>query len=299
MTAEKKKDNQDAVRLGVSIVVPCYNEENAVRETAEELVKTMEESDWNFEILMINDGSKDKTGEILDSLDLPIRVLHNDPNLGYGGTLKRGFREATHETIVITDADGTYPNKDIPKLLEFSRNHDMVVGARTGSNVKVPLIRRPAKWFITKLASYLAEYPIPDLNSGLRIMKKPVLDRFAGILPEGFSLTTTITLAMLTTGYLVKFEPIDYFHRVGQSSIRPIRDTLKFMQLIVRTVMYFRPLKVFVPASLTFLAAAIGILVYSLFFTDQVMDVAVMTMFICSVQSMGIGLLADLIDKRR
>lgn len=299
MTAEKKKESPKESKGGVSIVVPCYNEENAVRETAEELVATMKESGWDFEILMINDGSKDKTGEILDSLDLPIRVLHNDPNLGYGGTLKRGFREASHEIIVITDADGTYPNKEIPMLLGYIGNHDMVVGARTGSNVKVPLIRRPAKWFITKLASYLAAYPIPDLNSGLRVMKKPILDRFGGILPEGFSLTTTITLAMLTTGYLVKFKPIDYFHRVGQSSIRPIRDTLKFMQLIVRTVMYFRPLKVFVPASLTFFAASIGILIYSLVFTNQVMDVAVMTMFICSVQAMGIGLLADLIDKRR
>ena len=200
MKEQNKKETPLVPKNGVSIVVPCYNEENAVRETAEDLVQTMAGSGWDHEILMINDGSSDKTGKILDALDLPIRVLHNDPNLGYGGTLKRGFREASHEIIVITDADGTYPNKDIPSLLEHIHQYDMVVGARTGVNVKVPLIRRPAKWFITKLASYLAGYPIPDLNSGLRIMKKPVLERFAGILPEGFSLTTTITLAMLTTG---------------------------------------------------------------------------------------------------
>jgi glycosyltransferase involved in cell wall biosynthesis len=282
----------------VSILVPCYNEEHAVREIAEELVETMKSSNWDFEILMINDGSRDRTGEILDSLDLPIRVLHNDLNLGYGGTLKLGFRKAAHEIIVITDADGTYPNKDIPKLLDDISNYDMVVGSRTGVNVKIPLVRRPAKWFLTKLASYLAEYPIPDLNSGFRVMKKSVLKRFVSILPEGFSLTTTITLAMLTTGHLVKFVPIDYFHRVGQSSIRPIRDTLKFIQLVIRTVLYFRPLKVFVPISLLFILGATGILFYSLFLMDQVMDVAVMTLFICSVQSMSIGLLADLIDKR-
>jgi glycosyltransferase involved in cell wall biosynthesis len=299
MNGKNDKGTPKETKNSVSIIVPCYNEENAVRETAEELVRTMTESGWDFEILMINDGSSDKTGEILDALEPQIRVLHNDPNLGYGGTLKRGFRDASHEIILITDADGTYPNKDIPSLLEHIHQYDMVVGARTGANVKIPLVRRPAKWFITKLASYLAEYPIPDLNSGLRIMKKPILERFGGILPEGFSLTTTITLAMLTTGYLVKFVPINYFHRVGQSSIRPVRDTLKFIQLIVRTVMYFRPLKVFAPASLAFLVAAIGILTYSLLFSDNVMDIAVMTMFICSVQSMGIGLLADLIDKRR
>ena len=298
MTVEKKNSKEDFAK-GVSIVVPCYNEEKVVKTTAEDLVNTMKMSGWNFEIIMVNDGSKDNTGEILDSLNLPVIVLHNDPNLGYGGSLKRGFRYSNYDIVIITDADGTYPNEDIPKLLEHIAENDMVVGARIGSHVKIPLIRRPAKWVITKLASYLAGYQIPDLNSGLRVMRKSVLEKFAGILPEGFSLTTTITLAMLTTGHQVKFVPIDYFHRVGQSSIRPIRDTLKFVQLIVRTVMYFRPLKVFFPLSLIFLSASVFILTYSFFFTEKVMDVAVMTMFICSVQSLVTGLLADLIDKKR
>ena len=118
----------------------------------------------------------------------------------------------------------------------------MVVGARLGAQAKIPLIRKPAKWFITRLASYLANFNIPDLNSGLRLMKKEIVQRFINILPAGFSFTTTITLAMLTNDYVVSYIAIDYHTRTGKSKIKPIRDTVKFIQLIVRTVMYFNPL---------------------------------------------------------
>lgn len=282
----------------VSIVVPCYNEVNEVENTVQQLTNVMKNHEGETEIIMVNDCSTDGTGDVLNGLSDKITVINNDRNLGYGGSLKRGFRKAKFDTIVITDADGTYPNDRIPELVSMMDESDMVVGARVGKNVKIPLIRRPAKWFITLLAIYLSGVKIPDLNSGLRVMKKDIINRFMNIFPNGFSFTTTITLAMLTNNYAVKFEPISYFSRVGQSSIRPIHDTINFIQLIFRTVMYFKPLKVFLPFAFIFLFASISVLVYSLVFMDRVMDVTVMSLFVCSVQCFTIGLLADLVVKK-
>ena len=174
----------------------------------------------------------------------------------------------------------------------------MVVGARVGSKVKIPLIRKPAKWFITKLASYLTGTKIPDLNSGLRVMKKEVVEKYIRILPDGFSFTSTITLAMLTNGYSVKYVPIDYFRRYGKSKIKPIQDTLNFIQLIIRTVLYFNPLKVFVPLSLFLVLLAFLVLLGSWVLTGKVMDVTFGVVLMTAVMVMTIGMLADLIDKR-
>ena len=125
----------------------------------------------------------------------------------------------------------------------------MAVGARTGDHVKIPFVRRPAKWLLKKLAEYLSGRQIPDLNSGLRVFRRELAERFFGIFPDGFSFTTTITLAALTGGYRVQFLPINYYKRVGQSTIKPIRDFTGFLLLIIRLIVYFKPLNVFLPVS--------------------------------------------------
>jgi hypothetical protein len=162
----------------------------------------------------------------------------------------------------------------------------------------MPLVRRPAKWVLTELANYLASARIPDLNSGLRVMRKSALMRFMKILPQGFSFTTTITLAMLSNDYRVRFEPIDYHPRTGKSKIRPISDTLNFLTIIVRTIMYFNPLKIFIPISVSLFLLGVAVLIYSAFVLDRVMDVTVIVLISLSIQVAVIGLLADLIDKR-
>lgn len=224
-------------------------------------------------------------------------------NRGYGAALKTGARLAKFDLIAITDADGTYPNEKLPELLAAMGDADMIVGARTGKNVNVPLARRPAKWMITRLAIYLTGFHIPDLNSGLRIARRSLWEKFEYLFPDGFSLTTTITLAALTNRKKVKYVPIDYHHRVGNSKIRPIRHTIEFTQLIVRTVLYFNPLKVFVPVSLALFAASFivgcGTWIMSRVFGEgQFMDVTTSLLFITAVQLLAIGALGDLISKR-
>jgi len=285
---------------GVTAIIPCFNEEACILNTIEQVRASLTATGRPFEIIVVDDGSKDDTPARLEeaSAERDVRVVRNEINRGYGFSLKRAVGESAHDIIVITDADGTYPNERIEELVAGIEQVDMVVGARTGSKVHVPLLRRPAKWTLTRLASYLAGTRIPDLNSGLRVMRKPLIKRFQSLLPDGFSFTTTITLALLTHGYKVEFVPIDYAKRVGRSSIRPIRDTLNFISLIVRTVMYFKPLKVFGPASAILLGLAALLAVVTRFVFGTLADVSVLVIAMASLQVLGIGLLADLIDKR-
>lgn len=175
----------------------------------------------------------------------------------------------------------------------------MVAGARTKPTAQIPLIRKPAKWMLNQLANYLTGIKIPDLNSGLRLIKKDTLNKFAHLLPNGFSLTTTITLALLTNGFPVKYLPIDYYRREGKSKFRPIKDTLNYFQLIIRTILYFEPLKIFLPAALALFLLSLAVLFYSYFFTPKVMDVTTIILFISAIQILSIGMLADLVVKSK
>ncbi len=275
-----------------TIVVPAYNEEKGIREVLVELGKL----DPRLEVLVVDDGSTDRTSEIV--AESGFRVIRHQMNRGYGAALKTGIRAAKSDRIVITDADGTYPNERIPELVEKLDEYHMVVGARVGQNVHIPLIRRPAKKALNLLANYLSETKIPDLNSGLRVFRKEDVQRFFDILPSGFSFTTTITLSMHVNDLFVLYVPIDYHERKGSSKIRPIHDTLNFIALIVRTVLYFRPLKIFLPLAGFLFLLAIGVLGYSWYFTPKIMDASVSIILMSAFQMAAIGLLADLIDKR-
>ncbi len=285
----------------ISIIIPVYNEKNGLLPTINELVDCLHNLQDPYEIILVDDGSNDGTRELMDSFSEPnlIKIQHRT-NRGYGAALKSGIEQANGCTIVITDADGTYPNVCIPDMVKIyqEENHDMVVGARINNKNGIPLIRRPAKWFITWLASYLTNIKIPDLNSGLRVMNKDVVQKYQKLLPNGFSFTSTISLIMLTNGFSVKYIPIDYFKREGKSKIRPIQDTLLFLQLIVRTVMYFNPLKIFIPLSMILFILSFLVIIFSWLFLDQVMDVTFGIITMTAVNVLTIGMIADLIDKR-
>ncbi len=198
----------------------------------------------------MDDGSKDDTTE--KAKKAGARVLRHVKNRGYGAALKTGIKAAKNEILVITDADGTYPSTMIPVLLEKIDNADMVVGSRTGKNVHIPLIRRPAKWILRKLAAYITGENIPDLNSGLRCFRKKAIMQYLPILSDKFSFTTTSTVAMLSDNFRVIYTPIDYLPRVGKSKIVPW-DFVNFMTLVVRLSMLFNPLRIFLPVASLFI----------------------------------------------
>ena len=283
---------------GITVVIPAFNEQGSIGRTIEEIKEILLKINLDSEIIVIDDCSNDDTLKMLKNSS--VKYFCHEYNQGYGASLKTGIKHARYETVIITDADGTYPNNRIPDLVKHMEagGYDMVVGSRTGEKVKVPLLRRIPKWILNKLANYLANTKIPDINSGLRIMKKAHIKRFDNILPDGFSFTTTITLAMLTNNMRVHYIPINYYRRIGKSKIRPFYDTLNFLQLIIRTILYFNPLKVFIPFSGMLIILAVFILLMSRFFLGRAMDVTFGTIMMTAVIVLAIGLLADLIDKR-
>jgi glycosyltransferase involved in cell wall biosynthesis len=280
-----------------SVIIPTYNEREGIPQVIESLQSLRKQHGNQWEIIIVDDGSTDGTPELIKNLQDVVLVRHPF-NRGYGAAIKTGIRHAQYNTLIISDADGTYPLHDIPRLLAQLSKSDMAVGARGNNDSNIPLARRPAKWMLNKLANYLTGIKIPDLNSGFRAMKKDVVMKFIHLLPDGFSFTTTITLAMLTNDYAVEFIPIEYKMRSGRSKIRPIRDTLNFLQLIIRTVLYFDPLKIFLPMSAFFFIASIAVLILSYLFTPKIMDITTVILFISGVQILAIGMIADLIDKR-
>src|SRR6056297_845789 len=292
----------------LSIVIPAYNEEGGIVGTIEAITGVMEPAETSYELVIVNDGSSDATGKEIQKYlsnhpDVAGRIslVEHKHNRGYGASLKTGIRAAKNEAICITDADGTCPKHRIPELFGIfnEKNYDMVVGKR--SFKKLPTLTKPAKWFITSLANFLVEDRIPDINSGLRIFRRSIAVEFFPIICDGFSFTTTITLVMFSNGYQVHYEPIEYFKRKGKSKIKPFRDTINFIQLIIRTVAYFNPLKVFVPVSLLLFLVSIALFVIArmgILFAETPND-TITILFVGGIQILATGMLADMIAKKK
>jgi glycosyltransferase involved in cell wall biosynthesis len=283
---------------GASIVIPVYNEERGLAPLLVKINEVLSAGDLPWEVILVDDGSTDKSGDV--ARQAGVILLHHQSNRGYGAALKTGIRHARYDIIVIIDGDGTYPPENIPQLLTTfqSNQFDMVVGTRIGGQVAMSFVRRCAKWAITSLAEFIAHQPIPDLNSGMRVFSRNTALRFLDLLPDGFSFTTTITLGMLSNGYLVEYSPIDYHARIGRSKIRPVQDTLSFVFLILRIALYFSPLKIFLPLSGIFLL--IGILwgLFTKIVLGQLADVSTSIVATFALEIALLGFLAELINKR-
>lgn len=280
----------------ISVVIPAYNEGKGIANTLSELKAMLAEHDIDAEIIIVDDGSTDDTSEI--ALKSGARVLRHFSNRGYGASLKTGIPAACHRIVVMTDADGTYPSHYIPEMLKALENTDMVVGARTGANVHIPWIRRPAKWLLNKLANYVSGHKIPDINSGLRAFRKETAIHYFPILPDQFSWTTTITLALLCDNYAIRYIPIDYRQRLGKSKIVPW-DAASFTVLILRMAILFRPLRVFLPlVLLCFSYAFIKIVIDLAVIGDRNISATAIMMLISGLIILLMGMVADALITR-
>lgn len=277
----------------ISVILPTYNEEKAVGSVIDEIMAVMNEKGYDFEIIVVDDGSTDGTPEIVKEKN--VILLRHGINKGVGAARKTGILNSNGKVIVMLDADGTYPVKNIPELLSYIPEYDQVIGLRTSEQGTLRILRQPVKWIMFKLASFLAKERIPDLNSGLRALKKDIVLKYLHLIPNGFSCVSTITLAFLCNGYSVKYIPIEYYKRIGKSKFRPIVNTRDFLFTIIRIIMYFNPLRIF--TSLSFLLFLIGIVktIYDLFSSTGHMQVSDFVIFIIALGVFAFGLLADLI----
>lgn len=287
--------------IDISIVLPVHNEVAHLEEEVRRIQKAMLETEMSFEILIVDDGSTDGSGELARSLE-GVRVLRFATNRGAGSARKYGTMEARGEVVVWTDVDMTYPNDRIPELVDALDGYDQVVGVRTSEEGTMRVLRTPAKWLIRKLASYLSRYDIPDLNSGFRAFRRDVGDQFLYLLPRGFSCVTTITLAFLSNGYSIRYVPIAYSPRAGQSKFHWWRDTQHYLLQVIRLILMHEPIRFFGPLAALLTAVGAGKLLYDIIRYDFRVTTNTIVLLGVAFATAGVGLIADLmvqLNKRR
>ncbi len=289
----------------VSIILPCYNEQEHVATEVERICAAMDASEYPYELLAFDDASTDETYARL------VEVAPKFPNLevvrfhrnGGSGTVRRiGTQRARGEIVVWTDADMTYPNERIPEfvqMLDKDPGLDQVVGARTSEQGTHKMLRVPAKWFIRKLAEQLTNYKIPDLNSGLRAFRRQVALPYMRLLPPGFSCVTTITIAFLSNQHDVRYVPIEYSKRSGKSKFRFVSDAYRYILQVLRMVMYFNPLKVLMPVALFLIVLGIGKGIFDMVVHPLLFAVNTVLIFVTGLLIASLALLADLIVRSR
>jgi glycosyltransferase involved in cell wall biosynthesis len=283
--------------MQVSLVIPAYNEEEAIAEVLHTAIDTLGAAYNEWEIIVVDDGSSDRTYEVASSFP-EVTLIRHPYNMGGGQARTTGIKKACGEVVVITDGDGTYPIQDIPRLVEELDDCDMVVGARTKEAGTMKALRVPAKFFIRKLAEFISGSKIPDLNSGMKAMKREEVLPYLHMLPKGHSWVSTITLAFLNNGHSVRYIPIDYYKRKGKSTFHPFKDTGGYIMTVFRTVTWFNPLKIFLPLALLLLLIGTGKLIADIIRFDWHIAASTVILLLGGLQVLVLGLIADMIAKR-
>jgi glycosyltransferase involved in cell wall biosynthesis len=229
--------------MKVSVLIPAFNESAAVRNTVARVQSTMTGLALDYETIVIDDGSSDETAT--QATVEGVRVLRHPANAGYGRALKTGLRHASGDWVAIVDADGSYPIEDLPRLLAEIPRFDMVVGARTGERYRGSKMKWWGRQLLERMVRFVTGVKVPDVNSGMRVFRKTIALANINRIGNGFSFTTTLTLAMLLEGHFVLYVPISYLARVGSSKVQMRRDTLRVLQILVMAVVSYNPIKLF------------------------------------------------------
>jgi glycosyltransferase involved in cell wall biosynthesis len=280
----------------LTVIIPVYNEEEAIRGTLDELLPLIEQNGWH--LIVVNDGSNDGTDEILEDYTRRLRVIHHPYNRGYGAALKTGIRASESELLAIYDSDGQHRPEDLQRLCEEISDLDMVIGERAAGS-RIDLFRVPGKWILTHAANFIVGNKISDINSGMRVFQRSFIRKILHLLPEGFSFTSTSTVAAMKMGFLVKFVPIQTRKRIGTSTVRQVRHGFTVLMLILRLVVLFSPLRIFIPVSIAL--AVLGV-VYGVYVIATVRLTLANGALLCLLAALMIfffGLVVDQISVMR
>lgn len=235
----------------LSVVIPAYNEENGIAEIMNRTLAVREDLKKagveGFELLVVNDGSKDQTRQIAEEIaasTTDVRVI-NQVNRGYGGALKTGFSQASGDLIGFLDADGTYPPEYFPQLcVAAMKGADLVIGSRmAGEESKMPVVRRIGNWLFANLLSILGWQRVTDSASGMRVFQRSSMERMYP-LPNGLNLTPVMSTRAIHEGLKVVEVPITYSERLGRSKLSALRDGSIFLQSMVWTAMAYNPVRI-------------------------------------------------------
>lgn len=277
--------------LSTSIIIPAYNEEEAIGATLERLVELKFHE--KYEVLVVDDGSSDRTADIVSGY--PVKLIRHHVNKGYGASLKTGIRRAKGSYVIMMDSDGQHNPDDITRIEDMLGEYDMVIGERSKSSFQVKR-RKAGKRLIRKIGEYLVEQKLPDYNSGFRGFRREEIAGMLHLMPNGFSFSTTSTLAYLKEGYNIGTLPIEVSERVGRkSNVKMVKDSSKTILLLFRIIMLFNPLKVFFPIAIFTFLAGIGFGIVGFIFYDRFSNGAVVLTML-GMFLFFIGLVADQIS---
>ena len=283
----------------ISLVIPCFNERSAIEETIDEI---------NFllgkvlhEVIVVDDGSFDGTYEILKTRT-DIKLIRNPYNKGYGYSIKKGISAATGEIVAITDADGTYPIEQLLLMIKkLEEGYEMVIGKRENLRTFDPFIKKLSRFFLKKVAEFVAGEKIMDVNSGLRVFRRNVVLKYLVNTSSGFSFSLSTTLIFILEGLPVYYYPIQYRTRVGKSKVKYTRDILRSCQILVETITLYNPIKIFMLVSglITFLGFLILLIpIFSNLLNSSLGIMGFMILQGISLFTFSLGLIAFLLKKR-
>ena len=296
---------QPVNRVDVTVVLPCYNEQDHVLLEIARINEALDASEFSYELLVIDDASTDNTLEVLRKAQESYPRMRLEPfqrNGGTGTARRIGTQIASGDIVVWTDADMSYPNERIPEMVRILKENprvDQVVGARTSEEGTHKILRVPAKWVIRKIAERLINQKIPDLNSGMRAMRREVAKPYLRLLPPGFSCVTTITMAFLANQHDIYYMPIDYSKRAGKSKFKFVKDAYRYILQVLRMVMYFNPIKVLLPPALWLIGIGVVKGIYDLAAHPFKIAENTILLFLSGLIIASLALLADLIVRSR
>lgn len=275
-----------------SVIIPAYNEGTVIAVTVFDILKVLKLNNIEgAEIIVVNDGSTDRTAEM--AIKAGAILINHPHNIGYGRSLKDGIKAAKYDTIIITDADGTYPLEMIPILYsEYEKGFDMVVGARQGANYDESFKKKMLRLVLKKLVEFTAGRKIPDINSGLRVFSKQETLPYFTKLCDTFSFTTSLTLAYMMNGKFVQYMPIDYKKREGTTKVRLFRDSMRTLQFITEAILFYNPIKIFIVFSVGLVLAGLLSLLLAFIFTNPILAVFGIGFIFISIFMFGIGLVS-------
>lgn len=236
------------VTESLSIIIPSYNDADGLQTFLPELIEVCSLRNWK--IIIVNDCSRDNTDCILDTFAENVSVINNEQNIGYGASIKRGILLSETEWVATMDADGQHRIDDLKRMASLAdSNCDAILGNRRRSSHK-QLSRRPGKWILQCAANFITGQNIPDINCGLRILRRDLMLRLLSITSDRFSFSTSTTICLLQLDCRVIFTPVKVKERIGNSNVRQISDGFYTLLLMNRLIFLFKPLRIILPAGL-------------------------------------------------
>ena len=286
------------MKNSISVIIPAYNEEKSIEKTIEEITEIMKKSNIyeGSEIIVVNDGSDDNTKH--EAITTGAIVLDNPHNIGYGYSLKKGIEQAKNETIVIIDADLSYPFTSVPEMLKIKdKGYDLVVGARTGKYYKGSISKNILRKILKRFVEYVSGKKIKDINSGLRVFDKTTIIKFFPRLCDTFSFTTSQTLAYMMSNLFVCYIEIPYNKREGETKVKLFKDSLRSMRYILESGIYYNPLKIYTLLSIVCIVLSIVGFFFSHFANIRAGYILGIGGILVSIIVFALGLLAVLLKQ--